>query len=123
MSYSRCEYGLSAGGEYRLYIQNSVTQRFGEVPPHFPLPGRPEIFPKRLCRRIGDFTVLVDSAFAPLAVKEEEIFHRLRLEGTWGAPGELRSVILDEAVRGLEHDRFPNSSERAYRSHSCKVFL
>ena len=94
---------FSISRERRPHIEDSIAQRFREVFPRFPLPGGHEIFPERFCSGIGDFTLLVDSTFSSLPVEEEEIFRRLRLEGTRCAPGELFFVIINETVRELEH--------------------
>jgi hypothetical protein len=69
------------------------------VLPGFPLPGGHEIFPERLRTRISDFTIAVDSTLSCLPVEEEEIFDRLRLEGTRCAPRVLCNIIFHETVQ------------------------
>src|SRR5882757_940115 len=103
MSYSRCKNQTGAAGERRSYIQNSVAQRFREVFPRFPLPRGHEIFPERLCSRIGYVTLPTNStlSFSSFRIKEEEIFGRLRLEGTRYAFRKLFNVIFNETVREL----------------------
>jgi hypothetical protein len=128
ISCGRRENQLSVAGERSPYIQNSVAQGFGEVVPRLPLPGGHKRFPERLYSRIGYVTLPTDSAlsFSSSRMKEEEIFRRLRLEGSRCASGKLYNVIFNETVRELELFLFLSPQTRpkwTYRFHSYKAFL